>query len=119
MSEKTQKPTEKRLRDARKKGEVTFSAETVSAFIFIAVIAALATQTPNAIGVLHELFAVMFQAVAAREGHVDHDQLGLAGRELGVAHLPSLIGQPGLQQGQCHRIGADGLDAARRRGDVG
>lgn len=39
MSEKDQEPTEKKLRDARDKGEVIRSAEAVSALVFIGVLA--------------------------------------------------------------------------------
>jgi type III secretion protein U len=41
MSEKTEQPTHKKLRDAHKRGEIARSADLVSAFTFTAVLAAL------------------------------------------------------------------------------
>lgn len=67
MSEKDQKPTEKRLRDAREKGEVVHSGEIVAALVFVVVIAALASQAQSAIDVMRGLFDTMLGVVASRD----------------------------------------------------
>ncbi|RKP50593.1 EscU/YscU/HrcU family type III secretion system export apparatus switch protein [Trinickia fusca] len=67
MSEKDQKPTEKRLRDARKKGDVVQSAEVGAALVFIVVLAAVASQASHAVDMLRGLFDAMFAVVSARD----------------------------------------------------
>ena len=67
MIEKNQPPTAKRLRDARKKGDIARSTELVDALVFIATIAALATQAPNFIALMRDLFDAVFEAVASRD----------------------------------------------------
>ena len=65
MSEKNQPPTAKRLRDARKKGDIARSTELVDALVFTVTIAALATQAPNFIALMRDLFDAVFEAVAS------------------------------------------------------
>lgn len=59
MEEKTHKPTAKRLRDARKRGEVVFSHDVVSAATFIVTLVALGLGGPL---VFHLLQALWLQA---------------------------------------------------------
>lgn len=47
MAEKTEQPTAKRLRDARKKGEVPFSKEAASALVILSMFVLLATSLPT------------------------------------------------------------------------
>jgi type III secretion protein U len=56
MAEKDQQPTAKRLRDARQRGEVVFSADVASTTVFIAVVAILWLGGPAAYGLLRELW---------------------------------------------------------------
>jgi type III secretion protein U len=67
MSEKDQAPTDKRLRDARKKGEVVFSAEVSGAFVFLVVLAALGSQGPRVVDTLRGLCDAIFAAVSSRD----------------------------------------------------
>lgn len=67
MSEKDQAPTEKRLRDARKKGEVVFSTEVSAALVFLVVLAALGLQGPRVIDTLRALFDAAFTALSSRD----------------------------------------------------
>lgn len=67
MSEKDQKPTDKRLREVRKKGEVVFSAEVSSAVVFLVVLAALGSQGPSVVDTLHGLMDAIFAAASARD----------------------------------------------------
>jgi flagellar biosynthesis protein FlhB len=46
VGEKTEKPTEKRLRDARRKGQVSKSQDLTSAFLLITVVVILAATGP-------------------------------------------------------------------------
>ena len=56
MAEKDQDPTQKRLRDARKRGEVVFSNDVSGTFSFVVVVAALWLVGGTAIGLLRELW---------------------------------------------------------------
>ncbi|MEJ0017902.1 MAG: EscU/YscU/HrcU family type III secretion system export apparatus switch protein [Acetobacteraceae bacterium] len=47
MSDKTEKPTPKRLRDARKKGEVASSKEIISAALILAFLGLLIGTMPT------------------------------------------------------------------------
>lgn len=67
MSEKDQAPTDKRLRDARKKGEIVFSTEVSSALVFLVVLAALGSQAPRVIDTLRALFGEIFAALSSRD----------------------------------------------------
>jgi len=67
MSEKDQAPTDKRLRDARKQGEVVFSTEVSTALVFIVVLAALGSQGPRVVDTLRGLFDAIFAAVSSRD----------------------------------------------------
>lgn len=70
MSEKDQAPTEKRLRDARKKGEIVFSTEVSGALVFLVVLAALGSQAPRVLDTLHALFDEIFAALSSRDPQV-------------------------------------------------
>lgn len=50
MSEKNQQPTAKRLREAREKGDVPKSAETISSAFFVGVCVALAVGVGTLFG---------------------------------------------------------------------
>ncbi|CAB3714487.1 EscU/YscU/HrcU family type III secretion system export apparatus switch protein [Trinickia soli] len=67
MSEKDQAPTEKRLRDARKKGQIVYSSEVSAALVFLVVLAAIGSQAPRVFDTLRGLFDAMFAAMAARD----------------------------------------------------
>ena len=67
MSEKDQAPTDKRLRDARKQGEVVFSTEVSTALVFIVVLAALGSQGPRVVDTLRGLFDAIFAAASSRD----------------------------------------------------
>lgn len=56
MAEKDQKPTQKRLRDARKRGEVVFSSDLASTAVFIAVVVSTWLLGPVLFSLLHELW---------------------------------------------------------------
>lgn len=56
MAEKTLKPTSKRLRDARKRGEVVFSTEVASTVTFVTMIGALWLLGASGFGALRELW---------------------------------------------------------------
>jgi len=67
MAEKDQKPTAKRLRDAREKGDVPKSAETVSSAFFVGVCVALAVGIGSLFARLQALFRLVFDAVGAAD----------------------------------------------------
>ncbi|MBR8239334.1 EscU/YscU/HrcU family type III secretion system export apparatus switch protein [Burkholderia sp. AU42008] len=67
MAEKDQKPTAKRLREAREKGDVPKSAETVSSAFFVGVCVALAVGIGSLFGRLQALFRLVFDAVGAAD----------------------------------------------------
>lgn len=67
MSEKDQAPTDKRLRDARKQGEVVFSTEVSAAIVFLVVLAALGSQGPRVVDTLRGLFDAIFAALSSRD----------------------------------------------------
>jgi type III secretion protein U len=56
MAEKSRKPTPKRLRDARKRGDVVFSADVASTTTFVAVIVAIWLLGSTIFGALRELW---------------------------------------------------------------
>ena len=63
MAEKSQKPTAKRLRDARQKGDVPKSADTISTAIFVGVCVALAVGLAQIFAHVQALFRLVFEAV--------------------------------------------------------
>lgn len=67
MAEKDQKPTAKRLREAREKGDVPKSAETVSSAFFVGVCVALAVGIGSLFARLQALFRLVFDAVGAAD----------------------------------------------------
>lgn len=74
MSEKDQEPTDKKLRDARDKGEVVRSAEAVSALVFIGVLVAL---WAGGTVLLQHLYALMHHALRIISSPDPAAQLGL------------------------------------------
>lgn len=56
MAEKTHQPTQRRLRDARRQGEVVFSLDLSSTAVFWVVIAMAALLAPTALTMLQELW---------------------------------------------------------------
>jgi type III secretion protein U len=56
MAEKNQKPTDKRLRDARKRGEVVFSQDVASVTVFVIVVVALWLLGSSVFDLLQELW---------------------------------------------------------------
>ncbi|KVN11492.1 type III secretion protein [Burkholderia stagnalis] len=67
MAEKNQKPTEKRLREARERGDVPKSAETVSTAFFVGACAALAVGLGALFARLQALFRSVFGAIGAAD----------------------------------------------------
>ncbi|MBJ9938892.1 EscU/YscU/HrcU family type III secretion system export apparatus switch protein [Burkholderia multivorans] len=67
MSEKNQPPTAKRLREAREKGDVPKSAETISSAFFVGVCVALAAGVGTLFARLQALFRLVFDAVGAAD----------------------------------------------------
>lgn len=67
MAEKRQKPTAKRLRDARKQGEVVRSADIVSAVVFIGVVVGLWVGSMFILRHLHAAISYAAQVAAARD----------------------------------------------------
>ncbi|WP_175875094.1 EscU/YscU/HrcU family type III secretion system export apparatus switch protein [Burkholderia sp. BCC0097] len=67
MAEKDQKPTAKRLREAREKGDVPKSAETVSSAFFVGVCVALAVGIGSLFARVQALFRLVFDAVGAAD----------------------------------------------------
>lgn len=67
MTEKDQKPTAKRLREAREKGDVPKSAETISSAFFVGVCVALAVGIGALFARLQALFRLVFDAVGAAD----------------------------------------------------
>ena len=61
--DKTEQPTQKRLQDARKKGEVSKSKDVTSAVVLVAWLGMGAALTGFALRKLTELFALAFQAL--------------------------------------------------------
>ncbi|HEF5156179.1 type III secretion exporter [Burkholderia multivorans] len=67
MSEKNQPPTAKRLREAREKGDVPKSAETISSAFFVGVCVAFAVGVGTLFARLQALFRLVFDAVGAAD----------------------------------------------------
>ncbi|CAD6531871.1 flagellar biosynthesis protein FlhB [Paraburkholderia sabiae] len=67
MAEKSQQPTAKRLREAREKGEVAKSAETISTAMFVGVCIALASGLAQIYARVQGLFRLVFDAVGAAD----------------------------------------------------
>ncbi|KAB0631379.1 EscU/YscU/HrcU family type III secretion system export apparatus switch protein [Burkholderia latens] len=67
MAEKDQKPTAKRLREAREKGDVPRSAETISSAFFVGVCAALAVGLGTLFARLQALFRLVFDTAGAAD----------------------------------------------------
>ncbi|MED5622311.1 EscU/YscU/HrcU family type III secretion system export apparatus switch protein [Ideonella sp. BN130291] len=83
MAEKDQKPTPKRLRDARKRGEVVFSQDVSSAVSFAVVVAALWALGRSALGLLQALWQHASDGrLLARPGEHAGELMLLAGETL-------------------------------------
>ncbi|MCL4648646.1 EscU/YscU/HrcU family type III secretion system export apparatus switch protein [Burkholderia multivorans] len=67
MSEKNQQPTAKRLREAREKGDVPKSAETISSAFFVGVCVALAVGVGTLFARLQALFRLVLDAAGAAD----------------------------------------------------
>ncbi|MCO1373955.1 EscU/YscU/HrcU family type III secretion system export apparatus switch protein [Burkholderia multivorans] len=67
MSGKNQQPTAKRLREAREKGDVPKSAETISSAFFVGVCVALAVGVGTLFARLQALFRLVFDAAGAAD----------------------------------------------------
>jgi flagellar biosynthesis protein FlhB len=67
MSDKTEEPTPKRLREARKKGQIPFSREVPSAVTFLAGMALVAIGAPR----ISAEFERLFRLVTSAAGSVD------------------------------------------------
>jgi flagellar biosynthesis protein FlhB len=67
MAEKTEQPTPRRLREARKKGQIAFSPEVPAAATFLAGVVMLAWWVPRLAGEFRALFTAATEA-AARAG---------------------------------------------------
>ncbi|WP_133645573.1 EscU/YscU/HrcU family type III secretion system export apparatus switch protein [Paraburkholderia flava] len=65
MAEKSQKPTAKRLRDAREKGDVPKSQDTISTAVFVGICIALAAGITQMFARIDALFRLVFDAVSA------------------------------------------------------
>ncbi|MBI2083888.1 MAG: EscU/YscU/HrcU family type III secretion system export apparatus switch protein [Deltaproteobacteria bacterium] len=83
--EKTEQPTPKRLRDARKKGQVFKSRDLETVVVMIAAFAALVFSRSYMVGELRRLMELIFKEV----GHADF-QMGLI-YQLGYASLITLV----------------------------
>lgn len=82
MAEKTHQPTARRLREARRKGEVARSADVITTVQFVVLLALIAGGGPFALAQLHQLLDVAQQAIAAREPGAQLAALIGAGRHL-------------------------------------
>ncbi len=71
MSEKTEPPTPKRIRDAREKGQFLFSKEIVSAALLISLTAVVFLITPRLLGDLLVLFDALFAALSKKNPTAD------------------------------------------------
>ena len=86
MAEKTHQATARRLREARRQGEVARSADVITTVQFIALLALIAGAGPFALDQLHQLLDAAQQAIAA------HDPGEQIGAVLGaVSHVLLLV----------------------------
>jgi len=96
VGEKTEKPTEKRLREARRKGQVSKSQDLTSAFLLITVVVILAATGPWAGGRLAATMRDGIVSAAAFKGSLDmHAALSalLSGvYSLSIAIAPLFVG---------------------------
>lgn len=92
MAEKTQQPTSKRLRDARKRGEVVLSSDVTSALVFIGVVVTLLLSGMQVLRLCGELWAnaTAIPVIAEAGGYVDR-LVHHAGLVLLWAILPLMI----------------------------
>lgn len=67
MAEKTHQPTARRLREARRKGEVARSADVITTVQFVVLLALIAGTASFALEQLHQLFDAAQQVIAARD----------------------------------------------------
>jgi type III secretion protein U len=67
MAEKDQKPTSKRLRDARKRGEVVFSADVASTAVFISVVVLMWLLATTGFDLVHQLWMQTTSAAVLRQ----------------------------------------------------
>lgn len=67
MAEKTHQPTARRLREARRKGEVARSADVITTVQFIVLLALIGGGVPYALAQLHQLLDAARQIIAARD----------------------------------------------------
>ena len=65
MAEKSQQPTAKRLREAREKGDVPKSAETISTAVFVGVCIAVTVGGAQIFARIEALFRLVFEASGA------------------------------------------------------
>ncbi|RDJ98387.1 EscU/YscU/HrcU family type III secretion system export apparatus switch protein [Paraburkholderia lacunae] len=92
MAEKTQQPTAKRQREARERGDVPKSAETISTAMFIGVGAAVAAGVGDLFGRVQRLFALVFDAVGAPDPGARMVALGhAAARDWMIASLEIVL----------------------------
>jgi type III secretion protein U len=101
VAEKRQKPTPKRLRDARKQGEVVRSADIVSAVVFIGVVVGLWVGGMFILRHFHAAISYGARIAAARDPGLDigvfverslHDWLIVSLPVLGLAGLCGIAG---------------------------
>jgi type III secretion protein U len=90
MSEKTEEPTEKRLRDARKKGQVAKSKEASATAELIALLVLVFAGFPAGTAICADLFARSFRAAADTQGGKLDPMLMATLRTLGCCTLPVL-----------------------------
>ncbi|MGQ7938290.1 EscU/YscU/HrcU family type III secretion system export apparatus switch protein [Paraburkholderia sp. D1E] len=67
MAEKSQQPTAKRLREAREKGDVPKSAETISTAVFVGVCIAVTAGGAQIFAYVQALFRLVFEASGAAD----------------------------------------------------
>jgi type III secretion protein U len=67
MAEKSHQPTARRLREARRKGEVARSADVITAVQFIALLALLIGALPIGLRIIHSLLDAAARVVSARD----------------------------------------------------
>lgn len=77
--EKTEQPTPKRIKEARKKGEIFKSKDIIQALLFITAAAVLTTSGPAYVGQLTELMKQFFQPEVMRGGMPLNAMLGRMG----------------------------------------
>ncbi|MEQ5842618.1 EscU/YscU/HrcU family type III secretion system export apparatus switch protein [Paraburkholderia acidicola] len=92
MAEKNHPATARRLREARRKGEVARSADVITTVQFIVLLALIAGVAPIGIGLLHGLMDVAQQVIAARDPDTRLAVLLVAVRHVLLLSVLSLSG---------------------------